>query len=57
MEPAIQGSKLEMGIDIIYLSTSIDDRDGFIGMGFLSEISRRAALALRIIASKNIHIL
>jgi hypothetical protein len=57
VEPAIQGSKLEMGIDIIYLSTSIDDRDGFIGMGFLSEISRRAALALRIIASKNIHIL
>jgi hypothetical protein len=57
VEPAIQGSRLEMGIDIIYLSTSIDDRDGFIGMGFLSEISRRAALALRIIASKNIHIL
>jgi hypothetical protein len=24
VEPAIQGSRLEMGIDIIYLSTSIE---------------------------------
>jgi hypothetical protein len=45
VEPAIQGIRL-MGINIIYLSASI-----FTGMGFLSEISRQAALALQIIAN------